>query len=420
MPSVPASTIVLRALRALVISLCAFTTITAAGADNGTPEAAGATPDERNTISVVKRVAPSVVAVLVTVEGQRVDPLQNVPPELRQFFQHLVPDYRPGQPQTYVERAAGSGFVVDDNGQIITNFHVIADALQPGSVKLKPHASITVTFADTSQEHPVRVIGADQSYDLALLQLEDQGARPAAARAIPLADSDKLAVGQKAIAIGNPFTLQSTVTTGIVSALNRRQPAAVSGVPINYVQTDAAINPGNSGGPLLDSAGELIGVNDAILAPNGTFIGVGFAIPSNLLQERLPALRTGGYLKKAQLGVQLLDISSYPAEVRQLLKLPESGAMVVAVAPGSPADKAGLHAAQYAVTAGGNEWPADGDVIVEVDGKPLTGADMLQDIVYARDTGDKVRITYVRDGKRRRAELELAVLADTGPAGPEN
>src|SRR5699024_2970426 len=177
-----------------------------------------------------------------------------------------------------------------------------------GTAELKDNAKMTVQFAGSSANLPVTVVGVNQSYDLALLQLEDPDKLPEGAIPMPLADSSDVEVGQKAIAIGNPFGLESTVTQGIVSAINRRQPALVSGVPLPYSQTDAPINPGNSGGPLVNSKGQVIGINDEILAPNGTFVGVGFAIPSNLLKKNLDELKGGGFIKKAQLGIRIISI----------------------------------------------------------------------------------------------------------------
>lgn len=365
---------------------------------------------EQNTIDIVQRYSPSVVAINVTVEGQRVNPLENLPPELRRFFRQFGQNTPFSQPERVVERAAGSGFVVNDRGQIVTNYHVLAQALRSGSTKLKPNATITVNFRGQDRNLSVKVVGADQSYDLALLQLENPQDRPADAIPIPLADSNKVMVGEKAIAIGSPFTLDSTVTEGIVSAVNRRQAAQVSGVPIDFIQTDAAINPGNSGGPLLNSRGEVIGVNDEILAPNGTFVGVGLAIPSNLVQARLGELQHGGLVKKAQIGIQIMSMADYPEKVRNFLNLPDQGVMVVAVAEDSPADKANIQPAQYAVTGSGQRWPVGGDIIVEVDGKAIESAEELQNIVYSKHAGDTLVLTLLHDHEKRTARVKLAVL----------
>lgn len=364
---------------------------------------------EQNTVDIVRKYGNSVVAVDVTVKGKRVNPLENVPPEFRQFFKQLMP---PGasQPHQLIERAAGSGFVVDKEHQIITNYHVVRAALAGNRAKFASGAKVTVKFPGSKKSLPVKVIGVDQSYDLALLQVVNSKDVPSNVKPIPLGDSDKVEVGQKAIAIGNPFGLQSTVTQGIVSAINRRQEALVSGVPISYIQTDAAINPGNSGGPLISSAGKVIGINDEILAPNGTFIGVGFAIPSNLLREHLDQLKQGGFIKKAQMGVTVMSLSDYPATVRDSLNLPDYGVMIVQVAPGGPADKAGLKGAQFSAAVGGQQWPAGGDVILQVDGHKLQDANQLQSLVFSEKAGQTVTLEVLRKGKKRTIKVRLEVL----------
>lgn len=362
---------------------------------------------EQNTINIARKYQQSVVAINVTVKGKRVNPLQNIPPQMRQFFKQFQPF---NQPQQQVERAAGSGFIVDKQGQIITNFHVVKSALKQGKAELADNAKVTVQFPNSDAQLPVKVVGVDESYDLALLQLKDPGKLPKKAIPIPLADSNKVEVGEKAIAIGNPFTLESTVTQGIVSAVNRRQAALVSGVPIPYIQTDAAINPGNSGGPLVNSKGEVIGINDEILGPNGTFVGVGFAIPSNLLKQNLKRLKSGGYIKKAQLGIEIASVKDYPKSVRKYLNLPDYGVMVVKVAKGSPAAKAGLQGAQIAVSSDGRQWPAGGDIILDADGKKLDSAEKLQNIVYSKEAGNTVTLTILRNGKKQTLKVKLAVL----------
>ncbi len=364
---------------------------------------------EQNTIDIVKRYGPSVVAVNVTVKGTRVNPLENVPPQLRPFFKQLIPPDL-SQPQQSIERAAGSGFVVDKEGQIITNFHVVRNALDGDSAKLAEGAKVTVRFPGVKEELPVKIVGVDQTYDLALLQVKDKAKMPDDVSPIPLADSDQVQVGGKAVAIGNPFGLQSSVTQGIVSAINRRQEALASGVPIAYIQTDAAINPGNSGGPLLDSDGHVIGINDQILAPNGTFIGVGFAIPSNLIAEHLAQLKGGGFIKKAEMGVSIISLGDYPDAVRQTLNLPDKGVMVERVLKDSPADKAGLQGAQFTVGVGGQQWPAGGDIILEGDGQPIRDAAQLQSLVFSKKAGDVIKLEVLHKGHKKTVKVKLAVL----------
>lgn len=364
---------------------------------------------EKNTVDIARKYHNSVVSINVTVKGKVVNPLKNVPPKMRRFFKQFSP-FMQQQQEKRVERAAGSGFVVDSAGQIVTNYHVIKNSLKSGKAKLKDNAKITVQFAGSGDHLPVTVVGVNQSYDLALLQLKDSAQLPKDTIPIPLADSNDVKVGQKAIAIGNPFGLESTVTQGIVSAINRRQPALVSGVPIPYIQTDAPINPGNSGGPLVNSKGEVIGINDEILAPHGTFVGVGFAIPSSILKKNLEELKSGGFVKKAQLGIRIISVKDYPKNVRKYLNLPDYGVMVVGVVKGSPADKIGLKGAQISVSSGGREWPAGGDIILKAEGKKLNSAKRLQNIVYSREAGDKVTLTILRDGKKKTIEAKLAVL----------
>lgn len=380
---------------------------TAQAATTGSSSEHKLLPYEQNTVNIVKRYKNSVVAINVTVRGKRVNPLEGLPPQMRQFFRQFGSPFT--EPKQETERAAGSGFVVDGQGQILTNYHVVSDALNGNSTHLVDNASITVQFPG-GNPLAVKVVGVDQSYDLALLQLQKPDQLPKDARPIPLADSDHIQVGEKAIAIGNPFTLQSTVTQGIVSAVNREQAAKVSGVPIPYVQTDAAINPGNSGGPLIDSQGQVIGVNDEILAPNGTFIGVGLAIPSNLVSETLPKLKAGGFIKKAMIGILVEALSHYPKAVRRELNLPDHGLMIVKVKPHGPGAKAGLTGAQFTVNAGGAQWPAGGDIILEADGQKLTSGRTLQKIVFGKTAGATVSLVVLHNGKKRTVDVKLAVL----------
>lgn len=359
--------------------------------------------NENNTINVFKRVGPSVVAVSVTLQGRRLNPFQ-------------LPQQQGG---------GGSGFVIGEN-RIITNFHVVGRALQENSVKLAEGARITVSFAgEPDKEHPAQVIGAMLDYDLALLELKNPEDFPQDITPVSLADSSKLQVGQKVISIGNPFGLQSTVTTGIVSAIER-EGLSIFGIEIPFLQTDAVINPGNSGGPLLDSQGEVIGVNNAILSPSGTFIGVGFAVPSNLLQESLSQLKAGGLSgliakvvepDRPRIGiVSQVSVKDYPQALRKSLNLPDQGVVVTGVAENSPATKAGLQGPQFAVTAGNQVYPAGADIITQVDGKPVFDIQDIQRMVLEKEAGDKVTLTVWREGETRQVTVELEVLSP-GQAG---
>jgi S1-C subfamily serine protease len=382
--------------------------------ESGTFEEASALlADERNTIDIVERFGPSVVAVRVTVQGQRLGgfDLEIVPPQFRDFFRNF-------QQQEQLREGSGSGFVIDEAGRIVTNYHVIEGALGDG-VTLRDGASVAVAFVgDEEREVPVRVLSANPSFDLALLEPLDANDLPASARPLALADSDDLRVGQKVIAIGNPFGLQSTVTTGIVSALGRDLPS-IGRYTIPMIQTDAAINPGNSGGPLLNSRGEVVGINTMIIPNVGIggqrgSLGVGFAVPANLLADDLANLQGGGlfdvFSSRPRMGVQVRDLTSYPEEVRRALRLPEQGEMVIMVEPGSPAEAAGLRGASFTIDLDGQQLPAGGDVITAADGTAIASAQELQEIVFAREPGDSVTLSVWRDGERLEVVVELALL----------
>lgn len=370
--------------------------------------------DERNTVEVIERYGPSVVAINIYMLGQRMGPVEGIPPEFRRFFDlPQAPQSPEGMPQQQ-RMGSGSGFVIDEDGRIVTNFHVVRGALQSSRIDLQEGAAITVIFPDRPEEElQVRVLGANPNYDLALLELTDPAELPDITP-IPLADSDEVRAGQKTIAIGNPFGLSSTVTSGIVSTIAREDiPGAEFAIPM--IQTDAAINRGNSGGPLLNSRGELIGINTAILAgAGGGFVGVGFAIPSNFLAADLAVLQEGGPLGLAatrpRMGISIDDVGNYPEAVRAHLRLPDRGVIVHAVQPGSPAEAAGLRGTQFAISVGNQTFPAGGDIITAIDGQPVDNASELQAIVFGREAGDTVALTILRDGEEQTVEVTLEVL----------
>ncbi len=373
---------------------------------------------ERNTVEVYQRYGPSVVAIEVAVRGEQVDPFEGIPkdmipPRFREFFESPRGMERPKR------QGAGSGFVIDGEGHIVTNYHVVRPALQEGSAELREGATVELSFPG-QESVPAQVVGANALYDLALLKPRDEDALPEEVEPLELADSDETLVGQKAVAIGNPFGLSSTVTVGIVSALGREIPG-VGQLEVPMIQTDAAINPGNSGGPLLNSDGEVIGINTAILPGGGIggtrgSIGVGFAVPSNLLQESLTELKAGGLTditSRARLGVMVAGLGGYPEAIRRRLKLPERGVMVVDVESGSPAEEAGLEGASFEVNVQGRAMPADGDVILAVDGEPVEEPQQLQQRIFARDAGDTVTLTISREGERQEVEVELEEIPRT-------
>ena len=422
---------------AALLGFGAFGVVTSATAQNGQTggqtEGQSAQTDggllqyEQNTVDVVRRVGPSVVAVNVTAQGQTVGPQDSpfgdipedqIPPQLRDFFRQFQ-DQQQQQPRE--QQGSGSGFVIDDAGRMITNYHVVRNALQEGSVNLTEGSSVTVTFPSNDEEYPARVVGANALYDLALLELEDPANLPSDAAPIAISDSDSLEVGQKTIAIGNPFGLEFTVTTGVVSAVSRNAPS-VGDVNVPYVQTDAAINPGNSGGPLLDSDGQLIGINTQILSSGNGFtgtpgnIGIGFAVPSNLLQQNLAQLEEGGFVdlnSRARLGIQITAISNLPEQVRNNLNLPEEGVIVQSVQPGSAAAQAGLQGsdtAGFEVMVNGQPVAVGGDIITAVNGTPVEDAAQLQDEVLSQQEGDTVTLTILRDGQEQQVDVTLAVV----------
>ncbi len=402
--------------------------VSAQSATPTTPSATAATTfqgDEQNTVDIVKTYGPSVVAVNVTVQGQRVNPFQNLPQGLPPQFRQFIPQM-PNQPQ--IEQSTGSGFVVDGAGQIVTNYHVVKDALQQGGVTLLGGAKLSVVFPNSDKELPAHVVGANPDYDLALLQLDDHEQLPSGVQPIPLGDTKAVQVGQKAIAIGNPFGFQSTVTQGIVSAVGRELPS-IGRVKIAMVQTDAAINPGNSGGPLLDSSGQVIGINTMIIpgmSANGQAgnIGIGFAVPSDLLKETLPDLRKGGLIglyaqaldiaNKPRIGVQVLAVQDYPQPVRQTLNMPDHGVVVMNVAPGGPADKAGLTGPSFQATVNGQNYPAGGDIITKADGKDIQAATDIQRLVLSKKAGDTLTLEVWRGGQTRTVTVTLEVVPDQG------
>jgi S1-C subfamily serine protease len=273
--------------------------------------------------------------------------------------------------------ATGSGFVVDKNGTIVTNAHVVDGA-----------SKVTVSLEEGGDQIDAQVLGVDNDSDVAVLKIDANGKD---LTVLPLGNSSKLEVGDPVVAIGNPFGLQRTVTTGIVSAL-QRQVDAPSGFPINdVIQTDAAINPGNSGGPLLDANGNVIGINSQIQTGGGEgSVGIGFAVPINTVKELLPKLKAGQSVHHAYLGVRMGDLTSSDAK---RLKVPVSdGAIVGLVDSGSPADKAGLKAR---------------DVIVAIDGAKVGGADDVVSKIADKQAGDSVSIEYYRGSDKHTATVKL-------------
>jgi serine protease Do len=371
---------------------------------------------ERNTIDIIERYGSSVVAVSVAVPGDAESPYAGLPddevPEDYRRFRQFFGDEQP------LQQSSGSGFLIEygDDSFLITNFHVVESALEPATSDLLTGAEVTVSFPAAADDSVVvDVVGVNPSFDLALLQIEEGAAPPPSASPLDIADSDGLAVGQKTIAIGNPFGLASTVTSGIVSALDRFV-TTIGDVPVPMIQTDAAINPGNSGGPLLDSTGRLIGVNTALINPQGrSFAGLGFAVPSNLLLETLSNLELGGVTDisstRPRLGISAQALDFVPFVLREQLALPEAGVAVMAVQPGSVADKAGLRGSVEDITLDdGLELPAPGDIIVAINGEAVDSVeDITEKVTYGSDAGDTIAFDILRDGKPVGLQVRLEV-----------
>jgi 2-alkenal reductase len=295
--------------------------------------------------------------------------------------------------------ALGSGFLWDKTGNIVTNNHVIANA-----------DNITVTFYDGT-EVPGKVIGADDDSDLAVVKVDMPALQ---IEPVQIADSTRLKVGQLAIAIGNPFGLQGTMTAGIVSALGRVISANENAVGPSYsipdmVQTDAAINPGNSGGVLLDATGKLIGVTNSIETTTGTSAGVGFAIPSAIVQQVVPALIATGHYDHPYLGTSILSMN---AAIAGAMNLPSNqrGALVETVTAGSPADKAGLQASKNSITINGSQIYVGGDVIIAYNGQTVKSTDdLITFLARLGKVGEKATLTVLRDGQTVQVEVTLGV-----------
>ncbi|MGH2952063.1 MAG: S1C family serine protease, partial [Solirubrobacterales bacterium] len=287
--------------------------------------------------------------------------------------------------------ATGSGFVIDDEGRIVTNAHVVEGAEQ-----------IEVRLGEDGESHDAELLGSDPSTDIAVLDVE---APAEALEPIPLGDSAEAEVGDAVVAIGNPFGLDRTATAGIVSAVQREISAPNGFVIRDAIQTDAPINPGNSGGPLLDAAGRVIGVNSQIESRSGGNVGIGFAVPINTAREVAGQLSDDGEVEHAFLGISGADLTPEIAEVLNLDL--DGGAIVQAVVSGSPADEAGIEAGDAEVTVDGQPLRAGGDVIVAAAGEPV---ETMSDVIAAVDSkrpGDEVELTVLRDGEERTVTVEL-------------
>ncbi len=336
-----------------------------------------------------------------------VPPLPNVQEAVNALEAQFIAVYKAASPavvnitnRTYVynwfrqavpQEGTGSGFVYDAQGHILTNYHVVENAEE-----------LLVTLADGSV-HQAKVVGQDPTNDLAVLRIDESIALP---KPLPVGDSDQLRVGQFVVAIGNPFGLDQTLTTGVISALGRVIESPEDNDFIGEaIQTDAAINPGNSGGPLLDLQGRVIGVNSQLVSTSGANAGIGFAVSANTVRRVVPELIARGHYPHPWLGVQMASLTPSTASVLREAGMDgatDSGVLVLEVVRGGPADKAGIRGGSRSARVGRYQVPLDGDIITGIDGRPLEGFQALT--VYLEtetNVGDTVQLTILRDGEER-------------------
>jgi S1-C subfamily serine protease len=289
----------------------------------------------------------------------------------------------------YSSESTGSGVILDTDGRILTNHHVVDQA-----------AKLEVTLDDGSK-WPATVIGSDPSTDLAVIHIRAPADR---LHPIQLGSSSGLQVGQKVLAIGNPFGLEQTLTTGIISSIRRY--LKINDIEMEHViQTDAAINPGNSGGPLLDSTGRMIGITTAIFTPSGGNVGIGFAVPVDTVKWVAASLIAKGYVAYAWLGIEMQTLIPEYAEA---LKLPvKTGVLVGRLAQRGPADRAGIRGGTVPVIAGNTRLLIGGDVIVAADGRSIASSDDLNRFLRTKRPGESVDLTIVREGARRHVRVTL-------------
>jgi len=289
----------------------------------------------------------------------------------------------------YASESSGSGVILDKKGHILTNSHVVADVSQ-----------LEVTLGDGSK-WGANLIGTDETTDLAVIRIKASGNR---LQPIDLGNSSDVKVGQKVLAIGNPFGLGQTLTTGIVSSI--RQFLKINNIEMdNVIQTDAAINPGSSGGPLLDSEGKMIGINTAIFSPSGGNVGVGFAVPVNTVKWVTQELLTKGYVAYAWLGIEMQTLIP---EYSKALKLPvKKGVLVGRKVKRGPADRAGIKGGSFRVIVRNTRLIIGGDIIIAVDKKSITSRDELVRFLRGKKPGDQVKLTVIRENKKRTIKVTL-------------
>jgi len=328
-------------------------------------QGAGLSSDEVNNIDIYKLASPATVFITSTVYR-------------RNFF---------FEPQA--TREIGSGFILSDDGKILTNFHVVSGS-----------SAVEVQFTDGSRLK-ADILVRDRQNDLALIQVKASKKLPV----LKLGDSDRLQVGQKVLAIGNPFGFSGTLTTGIVSSLGRDIPTENNQTLEGMIQTDASINSGNSGGPLLDSAGNVVGINTAIYGPGGGSVGIGFAMPINRAKAMLEDYRSGKSFGRPRLGVSVVYITG---EFAEALELPATGGLLVQnVARGSAAESAGLKGPRQMVVVGNAEIGIGGDLITAIDGKSVDRTDAIVRALSKKRPGDPLEVTIYRGKQSQTLKVKL-------------
>jgi len=318
------------------------------------------TDDEKNNVNTYQKASSSVVNVISTVIT-------------RDFFFNPTP-----------REGSGSGSIIDPQGHIVTNNHVIRDAQK-----------LEVTLADGSK-WPAKLVGTDPDNDLAVIKVEAPAEK---IKPLPMGDSRRLQVGQKVLAIGNPFGLGQTLSTGVISSVKRTLRARNGVLMEDIIQTDASINPGNSGGALLDSSGRLIGINTAIFSPTGASVGIGFAIPVSTAKRLVPELIVKGYYAYPWIGATVTTLVSEDARAVGLAA--ERGALIVETVRGGPAAKAGLQGGTRRVRVGNRIIILGGDVVAGIDGRKLETADDLINTIREKRPGDTVTLEVYRGGLQR-------------------
>lgn len=344
------------------LSICLMVLLTGLWSDH----AFSITEDEKNNIAVYEKVADGVVNITST--AVQMD-----------FFFNVFPT-----------QGSGSGAILDAKGNILTNHHVVANAQK-----------LEVALADGSR-WPAKLIGSDPDNDLAVIKIDAPREK---LKVIPMGDSKNLRIGQKVLAIGNPFGFERTLTTGVISSVGRTIRSEVGTLIEDVIQTDAAINPGNSGGPLLNSDGEIIGINSAIISPSGGNVGIGFAIPVNTAKRIIPELISKGYVTYPWIGA---TIQTLIPEVAKYLKLKiERGALIAEVVKGGPADKAGLRGGSERVQVGNMIVLVGGDIVVKADDQEIKTNEELIRYVREKKIGNTVTFKVYRKDKFENVKVIL-------------